>query len=98
MNQFMVDFTLPLHLNERFTNSIPEQRAMVNDYFSEGKLVSYALALEKSKLWAVFAAETEFEVIHYVEALPLTRYMRYTIAELTFHNSVMVRMPSFSVN
>jgi Muconolactone delta-isomerase len=98
ISQFMVDFTLPPILNDRFTTRIPEQRAKVNEFFMDGKLVSYAVSLEKSKLWAVFNAESESEVVAYIEALPLSRYMRYTIAELTFYNLVASKMPAFSIN
>ena len=98
MCQFMVNFTLPAVLSDRFTEKVPEQRAVVNTYFAEGKLVSYAVSLEKAKSWAVFNAETETDVIEMVRALPLTRYMRYEICPLTFYNIMIARMPLFSVN
>jgi hypothetical protein len=50
MYQFMVDFKMPSVLNERFTNRIPEQRALVNQYFEEGTLVSYGVSLENARI------------------------------------------------
>ncbi|MBL7814538.1 MAG: hypothetical protein JNL70_05995 [Saprospiraceae bacterium] len=96
--QYMVDFTLPTQLSERFTSRIPEQRAMVNDYFSEGKLVTYAVSLESAKVWAVFNADSEAEVLALIRALPLTRFMQYVICPLTFYNILATQVPHFSVN
>lgn len=95
---YMVDFTMPEVLTERFTSYIPEQRAMVNKYFSDGKLVSYSVSLEKLKVWAVFVAESEEEVVKLIRAMPLTRYMRYDISVLTFYNIMTTKVPNFSVN
>ncbi|MEO1627497.1 MAG: hypothetical protein AAFV25_20265, partial [Bacteroidota bacterium] len=58
--QFMVDFTMPEVLSDDFMNLIPYQRAMVQRYFNEGKLLNYALSLENAKLWAIFSANSEY--------------------------------------
>ena len=96
--QYMVDFSLPTVLTDRFTNRIPEQRAKVNDYFVEGKLVSYAVSLESAKVWAIFNAESEVEVLNLIRELPLTRFMQYVICPLTFYNVLTTQVPLFSVN
>ena len=98
MNQYMIDFTMPETLTDRFTGRIPAQRAMINTYFADGKLLSYAVSLESSKVWAVFNADSESEVIAFVEALPLTRFMNYEIINLTFYNTLAARIPNFSIN
>jgi muconolactone delta-isomerase len=96
--QYMVDFTLPAILTERFTSRIPEQRALVNKYFKEGKLASYCVSLEKSKMWAIFNAETESEVFELLKSMPLIRFLHYNISPLTFHNSAVDVVPDFSMN
>ena len=96
--QFMVDFTMPELITERFTHRIPDQRTMVNDYFGENILVSYAVSLEKGKIWAIFNGDNEEEVKSFVTAMPLTRYMTYTINILTFYNLMTAQLPAFSVN
>ena len=98
IHQFMVDFTMPELITERFTRRIPEQRAMVNDYFGENILVSYAVSLERGKVWAIFNGDSEDEVKMLVAAMPLTRYMTYTINILTFYNLMTAQLPAFSVN
>jgi muconolactone delta-isomerase len=98
LRQYMVEFRLPETMHERFTAQIPAQRACVNQYFMQGKLLSYALSLEKSRLWAVFVSDNEAEVVQWVEAMPLTRYMRYKVHVLTFFNSFAPDTPHFSLN
>ena len=98
INQYMVDFTLPNILTERFTSRIPEQRALVNQYFTDGKLVSYGVSLETGKVWAVFNAFSETAVLELIRALPITQFCRYKIHPMTFFNVLTAKVPSFSVN
>lgn len=98
MLQYMADFTLPTELPEEFVNNIPRQRAAVNRLLGEGKILNYALSLENSKLWVVFAASSEAELMEMVQRLPLTRYMKVRISELTFYNTSNSFSPAFSVN
>jgi len=94
----MVDFTLPHDLPEEFVSRIPQQRKAVNRLLSEGKILNYALSLEDAKLWAVFAAPSEAELMEMVSSLPLTRYMKVRISELTFYNAAQPMAPAFSAN
>jgi len=96
--QFMVDFTMPSDLPEEFVSRIPQQRSAVNKLLSEGKILNYALSLENSKLWAVFSAHSEAEVMELVHRLPLTRYMKVSVSELTIYNASNPFAPAFSVN
>ena len=98
MFQFMVEFTMPPVMNDRFTSTIPAQRAKINQLFGTGKLVSYAVSLENAKVWAVFNAETEGEANDLARELPLTKYMKFVVSPLTFMNILTARVPSFSVN
>jgi muconolactone delta-isomerase len=96
--QYMVEFTLPQLMGERFQKLIPYQRAKVNTYFNEGKLLSYALSMEKGKLWAIFLATSEREVEDMLHQLPLSRYLKHHINLLTFHHVLPERVPAFSMN
>jgi muconolactone delta-isomerase len=98
LNQYMVDFTLPNDLSEEFVSRIPQQRKAVNSLLNEGKILNYALSLENAKLWAVFAAPSEAELMELVSSLPLTRFMKVRISELTFYNAAQSLTPAFSVN
>ena len=96
--QFMVDFTLPTELSDEFIDLIPYQRNVVNRYFSEGKLVNYALSLENAKLWAVFNAESEMEVMEMIVEFPLTRFMQVEICMLSIYNAPAPAALNFSLN
>lgn len=96
--QYMVDFTLPDVLSEEFINLIPYQRSAVNKLLLEGKIVNYALSLENSKLWAVFNANSELEVMDILADLPLTPFLKTEISLLTFYNTIYPKMPEFSKN
>lgn len=96
--QYMADFTMPKDLPEDFVTRIPHQRSAVNRLLSEGKILNYALSLENSKLWAVFSVQSEAELMQIIQTLPLTRYMKVRISELTFYNAANPFAPAFSVN
>lgn len=96
--QFMVDFSMPEVLTEEFMNMIPYQRSVINRFFTEGKLTNYALSLENSKLWAVFKANSEMEVMDMLADLPLTPFLDVEISMLTFYNTTKAEMPNFSLN
>mgnify|MGYP000882272457 CR=1 FL=1 len=98
MKQYMVDFTLPSKLSDDFVSLIGEQRAKVNQLFMQGVLVSYSLALENGKLWAIFRAESEADLLETVMQLPLTSQMKLRYHELTFYNAAHSYMAAFSVN
>jgi muconolactone delta-isomerase len=96
--QYMVDFTLPQDLPEDFVSRIPQQRAAVNRLLGEGKILNYALSLENGKLWVVFAVESEAELMEIVQKLPLTRFMKMRVSELTFFNAANPFSLAFSLN
>ncbi|RCR68132.1 muconolactone Delta-isomerase family protein [Larkinella punicea] len=98
MSQFMVEFDLPVDMTEEFTVKIPLQRLKVNELMESGKLLSYALSLDRQKLWCVVKAQTEFDVMAIISEFPLISYMDPTITELMFNNIVSLRMPLFSLN
>ncbi len=96
--QYMVDFTLPDSLPDDFMNMIPHQRAAVNRFFKEGKLLNYSLSLEHSKMWAVFSANSEIDVLDMIADLPLTEFMDIQISMLSFFNTSEKEIPQFSMN
>ncbi len=96
--QFMVDFTLPEILDDEFLSLVPYQRVAIDQLFQEGKLITFALSLEKSRLWAVFSASSEMDVISMIANLPLAEYMKAEISMLSMYNTMNPAMPNFSMN
>lgn len=95
--KFMIEFELPEELNDEFLALIPEQREVVHQMMSEGTLKSYSLAMDRSVLWVVIEALSEFEVMEIIAKMPLSDYMQPFISELMFHNGPEVMTP-FSLN
>ena len=97
LKQFMVIFDLPSPLSEEMLDLIPEQKTAMDELFTSGKLLSYTVALDRSKLWAIFLAEEESELISYIDHFQMTSYMDFDYKEIMFHNTVHL-MPTMSLN
>ncbi|WP_149241144.1 muconolactone Delta-isomerase family protein [Dyadobacter sp. 32] len=98
MSQYMVEIQLPAFMSEDFKEKIPAQRKKINELMEQGRMMSYALADDYSKLWCVVRAETEFEVMSLISEFPLIDYMEPNINKLMFNNVVAMRLPMFSLN
>ena len=85
--QYMVEFELPEVFTDDFIRLVPVQRNVVQELFTKGHLKSYSLANDHSVVWAVFLADSEFEVLELIAGLPLAEYMIPYISELMFHNN-----------
>ncbi len=95
----MVEFDLPADMPEAYIAKIPLQRLKVNELMEAGKIISYAVSMERGRLWCVVKAENEFEVMETISEFPLIAYMPSPyISELLFHNMVAARIPLFSLN
>jgi muconolactone delta-isomerase len=94
---YMIEFELPEAPSETFFSLIPRQRYMINNLMAEGRVKSYSLALDRSRLWVIANADSEFELMEMLADLPLSPFMEPTICELMFHNSHEVLAP-FSLN
>ncbi len=94
----MVEIELSGVMSEDFASRVPAQRQMVNELMEQGTLISYALTTDRTKLWCVFKAESEIEVMTIMSDFPLIDYMSPTISELMFNNVVALRLPLFSLN
>ncbi|MEM6347476.1 MAG: muconolactone Delta-isomerase family protein [Bacteroidota bacterium] len=98
MNQYMVEIDLPALMTQQFMSLIPAQRTLVNELMSEGKIDSYTLSLDRSRLWVIFLAETELEVSDTLDNFPIMPYCDYEISELMFHNTMTRELPVISLN
>lgn len=96
--QFMVDFKLPEEISQDFLDLLPEQRVVVDQYLEAGKLVNYALSIERAKLWAIFQAHSENEVVDMLLDFPLTPFLEMEISLLTYYNTREEPIPAFSPN
>ncbi len=95
--RYMVEFILPESFTVEMSAIIPAQRKKVDTYFYNGKLLSYTLAEDRSKLWAIFICQSEAELLNLIEKLPMTQFFDYNYHEVLFHEMVS-HFPSFSLN
>ena len=85
--QFMVEFELPEVFDEKIIALVPKQRLVVNKMLAKGEIKYYSLAKDRSILWAIFVAESEFEVLEMISEFPLADFMTPYVTELMFTNS-----------
>jgi hypothetical protein len=98
MNQYLVDFDLPEELDEEFISLIPDQRTQIDELMSNGIILSYALAFDRSKVWATINAESMDEVEEIINSLPLIHLMEAVVYELEFYTATGNGLPAISLN
>ena len=98
MSYFLVELKLPQPLPAALIAVIPEQRAQVEALLQDQKLLSYALAADRSKVWAVLEAQDLAEATHLLSGFPVLRFARPSITELAFYNAPRFAFPAISLN
>ena len=93
----MVEFELPDIFTEEMAALIPRQRQAINQMMIDGIVQSYSLSMDRSRLWAVMRADSEFELMEQIATMPMADYMTPSYEELMFHNSASSVM-RFSLN
>ena len=94
---YMVEFFPPSYLEEKLLQLIPKQREVIGELFIELKLLSYTVADDRSKFWAIFVADDTEDLENTIHRLPMTAFMEYDYKELMFYNSLHL-IPSMSLN
>ncbi|HRF77368.1 MAG TPA: muconolactone Delta-isomerase family protein [Chitinophagales bacterium] len=98
MPEFMVDVNLHDVNSDEFLKLIPSQRAIVNDLLFEGKITSYCVSVDRSKLWITMVANDEEDIIEQLAKFPLINFMDCEIAPLLFYNSSYQTFSHISLN
>ncbi|MCC6551064.1 MAG: hypothetical protein IT279_13450 [Ignavibacteriaceae bacterium] len=94
----MVDIDLPENITEEFMTLIPQQREQVNRLMLEGKINSYTLSMDRTKLWIILSAKSDNDVFRLLATFPMRRFMDAKIVELAFHNTISTAFPQISLN
>ncbi|MFI5171436.1 MAG: muconolactone Delta-isomerase family protein [Chitinophagales bacterium] len=98
MPEFMVDVNLHSAHSDEFLKLIPSQRSVVNDMMFEGKITSYCVSMDRSKLWLVIVAKNEEDVMDLLSKFPLIQFMDCEITPLLFYNSAQQTFSHISLN
>lgn len=83
----MVEFELPDTIDEKLIALVPKQREVVNQMLAKGKIKTYSLSMDRSMLWAIFVADSEFDVLELIAEFPIADYVTPYITELMFTNT-----------
>ena len=94
---YMVEFELPNAFTQQFIARIPEQRQKVDTMIAQGIIKSYSLAVNRSKLWIIACAESEFDLMKIIDDLPLIEFLIPSITPLMLHNTRQA-IREFSLN
>ncbi|MCD6069259.1 MAG: hypothetical protein K0S33_4085 [Bacteroidetes bacterium] len=95
---FFIDIQLLNSFKPEFFELVPAQRKIVNQLMDEGKIISYSLALDRSRLWMVADAKDEHGILDMLATFPLIHFMKPEIHELAFHDNVHSGFPHLSLN
>lgn len=98
MSYFLVELALPQPLPAELLAAIPEQRIKIDAMLHDQKLLSYSLAADRSKVWAVVSAADLFEAVHLLSDLPVLRFAKPIVTELAFYNAPQFVFPAISLN
>lgn len=90
----MIELTLPSVFTEDLLARIPAQRMTINKMMEKGKIISYALSDDRTRLWIITNAESEFEAMEMIADFPIIDFIEHsTCHPLMFHNMVSMLMP-----
>ncbi len=98
VQMYMVDIFLPEFLNPEMLRIIPAQRQRIDELMQEGKIGSYSLSIDRTRLWVLCYGKSESEVITNLKSMPIFDFIRYRIFPLMFHNTVSQFLPAISPN
>ncbi|MFN3939274.1 MAG: hypothetical protein ACK4IY_01725 [Chitinophagales bacterium] len=98
MSEFLLNSELMEATSEEFVQLIPSQRAFIDELIMEGKITSYAVSLDRKKLWAVIVADTELDAINVITRFPVFDFMQFELHELLFHNAANDLVSHSSLN
>lgn len=86
-NAYMVECELQGAFSEEFRLLVPRQDYLINQLMKSGIVHNYSLSMNRSKLWVVISAESEFEVLDILSNMPLIEFMIPHVTPLMFFNT-----------
>ena len=98
LRSYFVEVALTGSFSPEFMALVPAQRKKVNRLMDEGVIISYSLALDRTRLWMVVEAKNTEGVMDVLAGFPLIGFMKPDIHELAFHDNVHSGFPHLSLN
>ena len=98
MSAYLFQIELP-ETNSEIEEIIPAHRDHISKLISEGRIVSYSVAMNGGHIWCVISAEDETEAMELVSGFPLRRHFSDVSCHLLlFHNTMPASIPGISLN
>lgn len=98
MPAYLFQIELPV-LTDEMVKMIPEHRVHISKLFSEGRVFSYSVSINRDFIWCVVNAEDEKEAMDIIAGFPLRKFfIDATCHQLLFHNTLPVSLPDISLN
>lgn len=98
MEIFMVRFILPSLMDSEIISVIPAHRERVNHLISEGKILAYAVAKDRSQGWITVAGSSESELKTLLASLPLAPHVQFEWHKLMVFDARNLRFPELTLN
>ena len=98
MLPYLFQIELP-EITDEVAAAISDQREYINKLFTEGRILSYSVSLQRDHIWCVVAAESEKEAMDLISAFPLRKFFAdVSCHQLLFHNTMPAALPEISLN
>lgn len=98
MSTYKAEIELIDPFEPQFSKLVKSQRKRVDELMNAGVIVSYGLAMDRSKVWIVFEAKNLEEVYEALHSLPLYEFMIPNVHELAFYDTIHSGFPQLSLN
>lgn len=98
MSTYKAEIDLVDPFKPKFSKLIAQQRKRVDELMNAGVIVSYGLAMDRSKVWIVFEAKNLEEVYDTLRSMPLYEFMMPDVFELAFYDTIHSGFPQLSWN
>jgi hypothetical protein len=98
MAAYLFELELP-DITEDVITAIPKHREQIGKLFTEGRLLSYSVSVNRNLIWCVVNAEDEQQAMEMVLSFPLYQYFTdVTCHPLLFHSTAPTALPAISLN
>ena len=92
-------YLVEIELNHSFVERFAEYENQLNRLLAEGKIQTYGVSKDFTRLWATFIADTEFEAWEVVSHFPVESVMEPLITPLyTYNQSLDLQFPVICLN
>ncbi len=98
LDTFQVQLKLPDFFSKHFFALIPKQRAVVNSLIEKRVILSYALDMDRSRLWITMQAKNQNEIMDILATFPIIKDVKVEIFELAFYDTTPVGLPELIMN